>query len=495
MGLAERESLSAPVYLGIDLGTQSVRVMAVREDGHVAALASAPLTSNRDGTLHEQEPEQWWSSTVDCCQNVMQQLGSTTVLGFAVDATSGTVVVVDSQLRAVRSALMYDDSRANEEAEEVNLAGNSRWQEMSYRMQPSWALPKIVWLQRHGLIPKGARLLHQNDFINARLAGQVLATDSSNALKTGYDLIRNEWPTDVMDRLQIDPELLPEVVAPGTLIGAVAEGASKETGIPSGTPIYAGMTDGCAAQIASGAVTPGSWNSVIGTTLVIKGVTRDLLRDPSGVVYSHRSADGMWLPGGASSTGAGIIAKEFEHHELPRLNEEALRSVPTGVVVYPLQGQGERFPFAAPEAQGFTIGHADSREMKYRATLEGIACIERLSLDGLFANGAPTQGSLSVSGGATRSEAFNQIRADILQRALIVPAITEGAFGMAILAAASASSLREAAQRMVRIDRTIEPKQSFTAYAAQYTALIGELRQRGWLPEKLATFTLKGARQ
>src|SRR5438309_6072875 len=104
MGLAEGEPLSAPVYLGIDLGTQSVRVMAVTEDGLVAALASAPLTSNRDGALHEQEPEQWWASTVDCCQSVMSQLGSTTVLGLAVDATSGTVVVVDSKLRAVRSA-------------------------------------------------------------------------------------------------------------------------------------------------------------------------------------------------------------------------------------------------------------------------------------------------------------------------------------------------------------------------------------------------------
>src|SRR5438552_12031921 len=108
MGRAERGSLKAPVYIGIDLRTQSVRVMAVTEDGHVAALASAQVTSNREGIQHEQEPEQWWALTVDCCQNVMSQLGSTTVLGLAVDATSGTVVVVDSQLLAVRPALMYD---------------------------------------------------------------------------------------------------------------------------------------------------------------------------------------------------------------------------------------------------------------------------------------------------------------------------------------------------------------------------------------------------
>jgi sugar (pentulose or hexulose) kinase len=467
--------------------------MAVSDDGHVAASASAPLNSNRNGVRHEQDPEQWWSAVVHCCRSVMHQIGTATVLGLAVDATSGTVVVMDSELRALLPALMYDDSRAVEEAEEANRTGFSRWREMSYRMQPSWALPKMIWLLRHGLVPPSAKLVHQSDFVNARLAGRMLSADSSNALKTGYDLIRNEWPADVMDALAIDVSLLPRVVAPGTHIGEISSGAAQETGIPIGVPIHAGMTDGCAAQIASGAVTPGCWNSVIGTTLVMKGVTRELLRDPLGVVYSHRSADGMWLPGGASSTGAGIIAKEFDHKELPDMNETALRSGPTGVVVYPLLGQGERFPFSAPEAKGFTLGQTDSREVRYRAVLEGIAYIERLSMYGLLANGASINGSFTISGGATKSEAFNQIRADILERPLAIPLVTEGAFGMAVLVAASASSLKQAAARMVRIDRIVEPKLPFSFYEEEYVKLITELRQRNWLPEALANFALQGA--
>jgi len=74
------------------------------------------------------------------------------------------------------------------------------------------------------------------------------------------------------------------------------------TGLPAGTPVIAGMTDGCAAQIGAGALEPGEWNSALGTTLVLKGVTPELVRDPSRVMYSHRSPDGDWLPGGASST-------------------------------------------------------------------------------------------------------------------------------------------------------------------------------------------------
>jgi sugar (pentulose or hexulose) kinase len=225
----------------------------------------------------------------------------------------------------------------------------------------------------------------------------------------------------------------------------------------------------------------------------MKGVTHHLMHDPSGVIYSHRSPDGMWLPGGASSTGAGIIAKEFDRSELEQLNEAALLSEPTGLSVYPLVGRGERFPFSAPDAEGFTIGHANSQQMRYRSVIEGIAYIERLSFDVLRSLGAPVEGRFTISGGATNSEAFNQIRADILQRPLTIPSVPESAFGMAILAAASTSSLQKAVQHMVHISRIIEPSRPFTAYAEQYSALMTELEHRGWLSETLAAAALEGA--
>jgi sugar (pentulose or hexulose) kinase len=295
-----------------------------------------------------------------------------------------------------------------------------------------------------------------------------------------------------MEALRFDSSRLPEVVRPGTLIGETCNRAQEDAGIPSGVPIYAGMTDGCAAQIASGTISIGSWNSVIGTTLVMKGVTHHLMHDPFGVIYSHRSPDGMWLPGGASSTGAGIIAKEFDRRKLAQLNEAALLSEPTGLAVYPLAGKGERFPFSAPDAEGFSIGHANSQEVRYRSSLEGIAYIERLSFDVLRSLGASVEGNLTISGGATNSEAFNQIRADILERPLTIPSIPESAFGMAVLAAASTSSFQKAVQKMVHISRVIEPSRPFTAYAEQYSTLIVALERRGWLPRTLTAAALEG---
>ncbi|HZY62283.1 MAG TPA: FGGY family carbohydrate kinase [Edaphobacter sp.] len=486
--------MKGPVYLGIDLGTQSVRIMAVTADGSIEASASCALVSMRDGARHEQNPEDWWNAVVTCAQQVMVQLGvGREIKGLAVDATSGTILLMDQNLRPLTPGLMYDDGRAREEAIAVNEAGNHLWVGLSYRMQPSWALPKLLWLAHNNQAISHSRLAHQNDFINARLAGRALAGDSSNCLKAGFDTIRMQWPWQILDSLSLPRALFPSVVLSGTRIGEVCHASSKLTGIPAGTPIFAGMTDGCAAQLASGATSIGSWNSVIGTTIVIKGVTRDLLYDPAGVIYSHRSVNELWLPGGASSTGAGAIAAMFPPESLDALNASAQQMPPSRVIVYPLMGKGERYPFSAPGAEGFTIGQPSSIEEQYLATLQGIAFIERLAFDALRYIGAPMNGTFTISGGATKSEALNQIRASILERPLSIPCVTEGAFGMAMLAAAHGSSIIEVTERMVRIERTIEPERRFEDYAWQYTALIAELNARGWLPDYLAAFARAGA--
>lgn len=486
--------MSEPVYLGIDLGTQSVRLMAVTAGGDVAACASHPLTSMRDGVRHEQDPEEWWRAVVRCARRVTGQLGvSRQMHGIAVDATSGTILLMDKRLRPLTPGLMYDDGRAEWQAAMVNRAGAALWSELSYRMQPSWALPKLVWMADNGFTTQDARLAHQNDFIDARLAGHRVAGDFSNALKTGADLIRRNWPWKVLDALSLSADLFPPLVLPGTRIGEVCRAAAEATGIPAGTPIFAGMTDGCTAQLASGAVTAGSWNSVIGTTMVVKGVTPQLLHDPLGVVYSHLSPQDLWLPGGASSTGAGIIARQFAGADLDCLNRAVQDMQPSSMIVYPLSGKGERYPFNAPAAESFTIGSASSTEEMYLATLQGIAFIERLAFDALRMLGAPVDGRFTISGGATKSDVLNRIRASVMEKSACLPAVAESAFGAAMLAAIHDSTAIETAARMVRIVRQIEPDRRFEDYAAQYVALVDELARRGWLPSSLAAYARAGA--
>ncbi|GAA2216261.1 FGGY-family carbohydrate kinase [Nonomuraea monospora] len=488
------------VWIGIDLGTQSVRAMAVAGDGRVLGTGSRPLTSHRDGPRHEQDPEQWWRGLAAATREAMSAVRAP-VEGVAVAATSGTILLTDASGRPVTPALMYDDRRAD--ATLANEAGGQVWDRLGYRrMQPNWALPKLLWLLRDA--PAGVRLTHQNDFVNRRLTGHAVATDLSNALKTGVDLIEERWPLDVFDTLRVPREILPDVVRPGTRLGAVCAAAAEETGLPAGTPVIAGTTDGCAAQLGAGALRPGSWNSVLGTTLVLKGVTKELIHDPLGVVYSHRAPDGSWLPGGASSTGAGALTRDLPGRDLNALSAEAatrgLNALTAGAaarhldaaatrspdglsaeaatrglspaVTYPLVSRGERFPFAAPDAETFTLGRPADDVERYAAILLGAAFVERLCFDYLDLLGAPVDGEIVLTGGATKSAYWTQLRADVLERPVTLRENAEPALGMAVLAGGDPAS-------MIRTRAVVEP--SGGRLREPYLRFVAELERRGWL--------------
>ncbi|MEU1850035.1 FGGY family carbohydrate kinase [Streptomyces sp. NPDC019990] len=467
-------------WLGIDLGTQSVRVLLVTADGRVLGSGSAPLTGRRDGLRHEQDPVRWWAALCTASRAALARAPGVPVGGLAVCGTSGTVLLTDGSGRPVSPALMYDDRRAARQAARAREAGLA--------VQDTWALPKALWLvEEYG---PGLRLAHQPDLVVTRLTGEPPPADSSHALKTGYDLNGEAWPEAALAQLGLPEALLPDVVRPGTRLGEVCARAADATGIPAGTPVLAGMTDGCAAQIASAALRPGSWNSVLGTTLVLKGAARDPVRDPTGVVYNHRAPDGTWLPGGASSVGAGALTAHFPDADPATMDERAAAFEPSRAVAYPLVSPGERFPFRAPDATPLVLGDPSGEADLWAALLQGVGFAERLCRDYLHHLGAPLGGSLTFTGGGARSPYWNQLRADILGRPARIPEQTEPALGMAALAAfgvSEAGALAEVAERMVRIRTVLEPRPGRTAaFAEPYARLVDALREHGWLPAPVA---------
>ncbi|QDZ12621.1 FGGY-family carbohydrate kinase [Devosia ginsengisoli] len=475
-------------WLGIDIGTQSVRALVAAGDGTILASGQAPLASHREAGRHEQDPRQWWEAVGAACRQAMADIDRNRVAGLAVCGTSGTVLLADQQLRPLSAGIMYDDRRATGQVETVNDIGAALWRRMGYgRMQPVWALPKILWLTADAA--PDALVFHQADFITSLMAGQRTAADTSNALKSGCDLVTEDWDGALIAALGLDPIVLPRLVRPGTEIGRVCMESAAHCGLRPGTPILAGMTDGCAAQLGSGAVTVGSWNSVLGTTLILKGTSPALIPDDSGAVYSHRSPLGEWLPGGASSSGAGAIARL-----LPGLDPDALEAAaaarPLPLPAYPLASErGERFPFTAAEAEAFFLEPAmqDDAVDGYHALAVGIAAMERLCFDHVEQLGFPTHGQIAVSGGAVRSRFLTQLRADMLGRELIVPGVAEPALGMAVLAAASQVGLHQAGASMVRRGKVVEPSPARQQQCFdRYGALVIALQQRGWLPARLA---------
>jgi len=460
---------------GVDLATADVRVTVAGADGSVRAGGRAALPEPhrpRPG-WSEQDAGSWWAAVVTALRQATTELGPgrQAIVAVAVSATSGTVVLADASGEPVGPALLYDDRRAGD----ASPPAMARW----------------GWLLARGDGSDRARFAwHASDLVVAHLVGGPPPTDWSAAHKSGYDPVERRWPEEALAEHDLPARLLPDVLAPTASAGAVSPEAAAATGLPPGCQVRLGMTDSCAAQIAAGADRPGRFVSVVGTTLVLKGATIDRVDDPTGAVYSHRHPDGWWLPGGASNTGGGALAAAFEGADLADLDRRAAGRGPAACVTYPLTGTGERFPFVAPDARGFWLGTPDDDDERYRATLEGVAFVERLGYDHLAGLGAEAEPPLSSAGGGTRSRVWTAIRATVLGAELEVPACAETSFGACVLAAAGTihPDLDTAGRAMVRTVASVEPVDAEADRLEDgYQRLVAELRRRGWVDDATPT--------
>lgn len=478
---------------GIDVATQDVRVAVCDGEGRVRATASEelPAPERPRAGWSQQDARAWWPAVASALRRATEAVGGEArgIASLAVSATSGTVVLADADGEPVGPALMYDDQRASAQAEAAGEAARQRWDALGLRVSASFGLPKWAWLLSQAeLAARAERAWHVPDLVLARLIGRPPPTDTSHALKSGYDPLRGEWAHEALDALGVPRRLLPDVAPPTAVAGEVSTEAASATGLPAGCSVRLGMTDSCASQLAAGADQPGRFVSVLGTTLAMKGATRDLLRDPTGAVYSHRHPDGWWLPGGASNTGGAALRHGFGQADLSDLDRRAGEHGPAGFVCYPLVGAGERFPFVQSEAEGFRDGSPNGEVDAYRATLEGVAFLERLGFGHLGALGARLRPPLAVAGAASRSRTWNAIRATVLGLPLAVPERAETAFGACVLAATGSihASLADATTAMVRVGEGVDPvDEERDRLEHSYRRFVAALDERGWLDEAL----------
>lgn len=495
---------SGDYVIGVDMDSQGIRGMAVASGGTVIARAAIPLLSemrcDKSGPneAFEQDAEEWWHATCSVLNQIGEQLH---VVGVAADAvkalcvagTSGTFVPLDSSYHPLRPALMYSDSRALAEAERCNSVLSNLTAKLGYRFNTSFALPKLLWLTKNEpeTWARTVLIAHQVDYIVGRLTGIWGVSDYTNALKLGYDLLAEDYPPEITSNLGLVLERLPRIVPPGTPLGRLLPSVAKELKLSQNIVVVAGLTDGCASQFAAGATEPGEWVSSLGTTLIIKGVSSELVKDLQGRLYCHRHPEHGWLPGGASNTGGKALAHHFPGVDLAAYDTRATALVPTSLLAYPLVGQGERFPFVVPDARGFIVGESDRVQLQpdlvYAAFLEGVALLERLAYEVVADLGAPVVGPIRSVGGGARSQLWLRIRSSVCNRSFIVPEVADTAMGAAILAAAGClhPDLRGATQAMVRISNEIASDPSWVpVYEERYVRFKDELRKRGYLASR-----------
>jgi sugar (pentulose or hexulose) kinase len=468
------------LFMGIDIGTQGVRVIAADENGSIAAGSSIwfeTLNVSEVDNQREQSSEVWWNSVKRAIAATTRELKdkgfrTSEIQAIGVDGTSGTILAIDKNHTALTNGIMYNDMRSKKQAEEVRRVSSDHERKAGFRYNASFALPKALWImeQEPHIYEQAERIIHQTDFIVGKLCGEYGVSDYSNALKSGYDLIDNCWP-EYIGKLGIERSKLPEILAPGEKIGNVSQEAADEMGLSVKTAVTAGATDGYASALAAGAVHIGDWATIIGTTLVLKGVTSDIRIDPTGSSYSHKLPSGSWMTGGASNAGGCYLNSRFGTEEFKFYDRSAEMLSPTGVLIYPLTGVGERYPFLDPEARAFICGDTSDKSVLYTAIMEGVGYVEKLAYEKYLDMGCKVGDEIFTTGGACKSEEWLRIRASILERSLKVPVAAEAAIGTAMLAASKTyfGSLEDAADRMISFVKTVEPvKEKVKRYQELY---------------------------
>ena len=294
------------VVLGIDLATAEARVQAIDEEtGAALAERRQPLPLIGAAAGRRLQPAVHGRVALELVAAVASDLGARAceVRALSVTGTSGTVVPVDTAGLPVGDAVLYDDPRGADELKRLTDAG--------FDGRPRGALARAAWMHADakggGRTATSIRYVFTPDLVGAALTGRLLPSDTSHGLKSGIDPVTGRWNEGALDVLGLPTECVPELVPPGRVIGEVMAPVANKLGLPAGVLIVSGMTDGATAQVATGAVALGDTVGVLGTTLVLKAVSStDVVDNPSGV-YSHVAPDGLFWPGGASNTGAGVL--------------------------------------------------------------------------------------------------------------------------------------------------------------------------------------------
>ena len=429
--------------LGIDLGTSACRVALLDEQGRCQVLARAslpaPLTSP---TGIEQDPLLWWQACKKALREVFISAPASEVAAIAIDGTSSTLLLSTRQGQPLGPALMYNDSRAREQA--TSLAGIAPPGAAVH--SPSSSLAKLLWLLEHAAPPDTPFMaLHQADWLLGRFSGRYDRSDENNALKLGYDPLQREWP-EWLGQLSLPgnasiSSCLPAVVPAGSPLGPLDPSIAREFGLSSDCQLIAGTTDSTAAFLAAGAHTVGEAVTTLGSTLVVKVLSERPVFAPQYGIYSHRLGE-QWLVGGASNSGGNVLRQFFSDAEIIELSRHIDPAADCRLDYYPLLTRGERFPINDPDMAGCLEPRPDDDAAFLHGLFDGIAAIEALGYRRLHELGAPWPVSVRTVGGGANNAVWEKIRARHLSVAMLKADFAEPACGSARLARAGLKKIR-----------------------------------------------------
>lgn len=411
------------LYLGIDFGTSGARGVVIDEE---ASCIQAEVRYPFHDSPAAVTPKIWQEALFVLVEQIPDQLRRK-IKAIAINGTSSTVLLVDAAGNPVDAPLLYNDTRGSVVLEYLrNIAPPNHTV-----LSATSSLAKLLWMRQLPSFSEAKYFLHQADWLAFLLHGQLGISDYHNALKLGYDVEELKYPK-WLELLQISIQL-PKVLTPGTPIAQLRPEIADKFGFRRDCLVCAGTTDSIAAFLASGAKLPGEAVTSLGSTLVLKLLSRGRVEDARYGIYSHRLGD-LWLTGGASNTGGAVLKQFFTNAELASLSHEIDASKASELDYYPLLKVGDRFPINDPDLSPRLEPRPENPVEFLHGLLESIARIEARGYELLQTMGANKLSRVYTAGGGAANHTWTAIRARNLQIPVVASLYTEAAYGTALLA-------------------------------------------------------------
>lgn len=414
------------MYLGIDIGTSSVKAVLVDEDGAIKAQESALLTVARPKTgWSEQAPDDWWSATNTAVEALDPRL-RVRVAAIGLSGQMHGAVLLDASDRPLRPALLWNDVRSADACGELENA-EPRSREITGNIaMPGFTAPKLVWVRKYepDVFAATRIVLLPKDYVRLRMTGEK-ASDMSDASGTLWlDVARRRWSPEMLAATGLSPSHMPALFEGSQQTGELLHGVAARWGMGR-VPVAAGGGDNAAGAVGAGVIQNGDAFLSLGTSGVLFVAGQTFRPNLSKAVHAFCHAlPGLWHQMGVMLSAASCVdwaAKLTGASDAAALIAlaEARGRLDSSEIFLPYLS-GERTPHNDASARGvlFGLNHDSDAAAIGQAVLEGVAFAAADGLDALMEAGTEV-GDITVIGGGARSAWWGKVLAAALKRRLV----------------------------------------------------------------------------
>jgi xylulokinase len=459
------------IFIGIDIGTTSVKLLAIDEKGGVvrSAVREYPISFPR-ALWSEQNPEDWWSRTIEGLKELITELNREEIKAVSFSGQMHGLVVLDDADQVIRPAILWNDQRTEKECkylnEEIGQKTISDW--TGNLALTGFTAPKILWLKENEPenFAKVRKIMLPKDYVAYQMSG-VFATDLSDASGTLYlDVQNRKWSKPMLELLGITEEQLPKLYESYQVVGTIKKELASELGLSDGVQVVIGGGDQAVAAVGGGVVWPGSCSVSLGTSGVVFVSTDRFFVDDKNSLHSFCHANGKYHQMGVTLAAAASLKWWVEEvnrsEDFDGLLKEAEEAEIDDQVFFLPYLMGERTPHNDPYCRGTFIGMNMTHQRKHltRAVLEGVAFSLRDTFEIMKTMGIGIT-RVCINGGGAKSKLWCSIISDVLNIQVVKLNSNEGpAYGAAILGAVGYGlfdTVESACSAFIKITETINP--------------------------------------